>query len=599
MVGPAIVGLMIPLASVAHASEPLPSPAAVAAEVDRVIEAELQDRGVTPAPLADDPAYAVRLWLDVVGRLPPADVIDAATSGDFARDDAIARLLADGRFGRHWAALFRDAIFTRITDRRAQELRPTFTEWLGERWNAGDGWDAIVAAMITAEGDALQNGAAAFIAAYAADPEEIAAEAGRIFLGSQIACANCHDHPFDIWTRSDFHRFAAYFSGVRYRSGRADGRVLKTVYADEIDDLTALARTNPSALVRKYDSDKDGAVSEADIRGRRGSNAAILRRFLRWVDEVGDEDGRLAAEDLLRVPPSDAARSTYFMADLDDGRSRGEPIVPGLFIKRTGPAKPPSDSPAARASRRRELQRGRTDPELRADAAAGLTDPDGRWLDRAFVNRVWAELVGAGFVSPVDDLGPDRQTLAPDAFEILTEDFARSGRDIRRLFAVVLRTRAYRRAVDAGRADPELGHPFAATAPTRLRGETIANLVDDALGLSPSVRNDLAARFLYDPSLDRRSITGGVRQALTLMNDARLAWTLTARGSTPIARLLRASADDEDAVTRLYRHMLGRDPRPAERTVATSHMAASDDRRAAYTDLAWALLNHVEFVSRR
>ncbi|MEM1061508.1 MAG: DUF1549 domain-containing protein, partial [Planctomycetota bacterium] len=227
---------MIPLASVAHASEPLPSPAAVAAEVDRVIEAELQDRGVTPAPLADDPAYAVRLWLDVVGRLPPADVIDAATSGDFARDDAIARLLADGRFGRHWAALFRDAIFTRITDRRAQELRPTFTEWLGERWNAGDGWDAIVAAMITAEGDALQNGAAAFIAAYAADPEEIAAEAGRIFLGSQIACANCHDHPFDIWTRSDFHRFAAYFSGVRYRSGRADGRVLKTVYADEIDD---------------------------------------------------------------------------------------------------------------------------------------------------------------------------------------------------------------------------------------------------------------------------------------------------------------------------------------------------------------------------
>src|SRR5262249_42111360 len=47
---------------------------------------------------------------------------------------------------------------------------------------------------------------------------EIAAETSRIFLGIQIQCAQCHDHPSDVWKRQQFHEFAAYFA--RYRGER-------------------------------------------------------------------------------------------------------------------------------------------------------------------------------------------------------------------------------------------------------------------------------------------------------------------------------------------------------------------------------------------
>ena len=65
--------------------------------------------------------------------------------------------------------------------------------------------------------DKEKNGQAFFITTrIGADAKtELAAETARIFLGIQIQCAQCHNHPSDIWKRQDFHEFAAYFARVR------------------------------------------------------------------------------------------------------------------------------------------------------------------------------------------------------------------------------------------------------------------------------------------------------------------------------------------------------------------------------------------------
>ena len=60
------------------------------------------------------------------------------------------------------------------------------------------------------------------IFAHAGQADEIAAEASRIFLGIQIQCANCHDHPSDKWKRQQFHQLAAFFPRVQVKR---DGKV--------------------------------------------------------------------------------------------------------------------------------------------------------------------------------------------------------------------------------------------------------------------------------------------------------------------------------------------------------------------------------------
>ena len=52
-----------------------------------------------------------------------------------------------------------------------------------------------------------------------------AAEASRIFLGIQIQCAQCHDHPNDVWKRKQFHEFAAYFARLKERPMREDNKL--------------------------------------------------------------------------------------------------------------------------------------------------------------------------------------------------------------------------------------------------------------------------------------------------------------------------------------------------------------------------------------
>ena len=73
----------------------------------------------------------------------------------------------------------------------------------------------MATALITAVGRNDTDGPANFLMAHSAQPVELAGEVSRVFMGVQIQCAQCHDHPTDPWTRKQFHEFAAFFAGLR------------------------------------------------------------------------------------------------------------------------------------------------------------------------------------------------------------------------------------------------------------------------------------------------------------------------------------------------------------------------------------------------
>src|SRR4030095_9849847 len=95
---------------------------------------------------------------------------------------------------------------------------------LTERLNKNESWDKIATEFITATGDVRENGTTAIQTAQDARTEKPTAEMSRIFLGIQIQCCQCHNHPYDRWKREQFHEFAAFFPRMALRQVQSPTR---------------------------------------------------------------------------------------------------------------------------------------------------------------------------------------------------------------------------------------------------------------------------------------------------------------------------------------------------------------------------------------
>jgi len=201
-------------------------------EIDRLIAKELSQDKIEPAPLTTDEQFIRRVTLDLTGQLPlPADVYEfVADASANKRAKLIDKLLESEEYAQHWARYWRDVVTARLSEVRFKFLGVTFEKWLTDELQKNASWGEIARAMITATGELRfdepgKNGAAFFLAAHRGPdaPNEQAAETSRIFLGIQIQCAQCHDHPSDQWKRVQFHELAGYFARLQERPLRAAG----------------------------------------------------------------------------------------------------------------------------------------------------------------------------------------------------------------------------------------------------------------------------------------------------------------------------------------------------------------------------------------
>jgi hypothetical protein len=204
-------------------------------EIDRLVAAELAKAKIAPAPRTTDEQFIRRVYLDLTGRLPmPADVTEfLADKANDKRARLIDRLLESEDYSRHWAQYWRTVITSRTTDFRANVFARSFEAWLTAQLQANKSWAAVAHDMITGSGtlrfdDPEKDGQAYFmLSRLGADAiTERTAETSRIFLGIQIQCAQCHDHPSDVWQRKQFHELAAYFARLRERPVRDGMRMI-------------------------------------------------------------------------------------------------------------------------------------------------------------------------------------------------------------------------------------------------------------------------------------------------------------------------------------------------------------------------------------
>ena len=118
---------------------------------------------------------------------------------------------------------------------------------------------------------------------------------------------------------------------------------------------------------------------------------------------------------------------------------------------------------------------------LRKQLASMVTDPRNPYFARAFVNRVWAELVGRGFVEPLDNFSSYNEMRHPQTLQFLAQEFTANGYDLRSLVKTIILTGAYQRAhLPAGATPVETARAeesFTATRPRRMLGEVLFDSV--------------------------------------------------------------------------------------------------------------------------
>jgi hypothetical protein len=260
---------------------------------------------------------------------------------------------------------------------------------------------------------------------------------------------------------------------------------------------------------------------------------------------------------------------------------------------------------------------GTPDAERRGSIAEWMTENP--WFATAFVNRLWAELVGEGFYEPIDDIGPDRTPSAPKAVEHLSRSFAESGYDVKWLFRTICATQAYQRESRPRREVD--GTPFAASIAQPLRSDQLFNAILTAVdaeeteprmnrrgrpqpmglyGRNVTIRTAFETVFGYDPSDPRETVVSSIPQALAMMNGVRLNLAVRAIGDeTILGRLLKDIPDDEPLIEELYLRTLSREPTGDELAVSLKFCKSTKNRTAVFEDLFWALLNSSEFSHRR
>jgi len=389
-------------------------------QVDRLVDDYHRSRGTKLNSPLDDEAFVRRVYLDVAGRIP--SLAESSRFLESTATDKRARLIDELLDGEGYVS--------HTFNWKADQLRLVtkgfpgqpgwiYDEWVRESVRSRMPYDEFVRRLVTADGYLWENGAVGFYLRDLGMPLDHMSNLSRVFLGTRIECAQCHDHPFEPITQKDFYGLAAYTYGVSNLYSSAGYSTDNVRHWDELQSrLTAMDA--PEALRQ--------AVSET---------VAPLKRLTK------DTDNRLTFPDNYANDPS----------------LRGKPIE---FVTPFG-----DEAPATVENRRQAL-------------AAWMTSPRNPRFSRNIANRLFKRVMGMGLIDPVDSLSPVNRPELPELLDFLARSIARLGFDERALLAVVLNGRLYQSESD--RRDPEPGRPFAFRGPL-LRRLSAEQLWDSMLVL--------------------------------------------------------------------------------------------------------------------
>lgn len=192
--------------------------------VDEHVRDRWQKLGLTPSPLCSDEEFIRRAFLASIGTLPPRQRVEVFLASDEPgkRDSLVDELLGltgdpqrDAyveQWSAYWTQKWGDLL--RNNRQKVGEIGMwAFANWIRASLRENKPMDQFVREIIMARGSIYQNGQANYYKV-SSKPTELAETTSHVFLGVRLQCAQCHQHPFESYSQTDYYGLAAFFTRV-------------------------------------------------------------------------------------------------------------------------------------------------------------------------------------------------------------------------------------------------------------------------------------------------------------------------------------------------------------------------------------------------
>ena len=480
--------------------------------IDVHVNRRLQLLNILPSPRCDDADFLRRVSLDTIGTLPTAE--DARSflndKDPDRRSVLVDRLLNRPEYADYWALKWSDLL--RVNRRELGHKRAfEYYNWIRSSCAENKPLDQFARELLLAEGPMTDSPAANFYKVVN-QPDKMANAVSQIFLGVRIECAQCHHHPFDRWSQTDYYGMQAFFTQVSFKTSLRGESIQATGNAKSIHP-----RTGQEILAHPLDT---------------------------------------------RMPET---------SPVDDRR------------------------------------------KLLAD---WMTATDNRMFAHNLVNRAWAHFMGLGLVEPVDDFRVTNPPSNPELLDALARSFIENGFDFQQLIRTITSSQAYQRSAGVNETNSTDEQNYSRFLFKQLEAEVMLDAVCQTTGVEEKFRfvpKGGRAIQLWDSNAEHyflkifgrpvretaceceRVSEPTVSQVLHVLNSPEIQAKLSHQAGRLVA-LQQANSQDERLVEELYLIFYSRLPTDKEHKVALDYLQAKSDRQLATEDLAWSMMNSLEFL---
>ena len=502
--------------------------------IDELVNKKLQRLNIEAVGSCDDATYLRRVTLDLIGTLPTADEARAflADKSPDKRARVVEQLFERPEFADFWALQWSDLL---RVDREVLGHKPAhdYYEWIRASFAENKPYDQFARELLTADGPLAEQPQGAFYEVVKR-PGDRAATISQVLLGVRIACAECHHHPHDRWSQTDYYGMTAYFAQLTQKPTPRG--------------LAIAARGNPETK-----HPRTGEVVTAYPLG----------------------------ETMPVIPKPDAAEATA---------APKPPVVPVSLMK--------------------------TNEDRRVALADWMTKPTNPWFARNMANRLWAHFLGRGLVEPVDDVRATNPPSNPELLDALSAHFVKNKYDVRALMRAIIASASYQRATEPTAGNERDEQNYSRALFKRMTAEVLLDAVCQTTGVPEKFNGtpygsraiqlwDSRAAHYFLRIFGRplratacsceRSAAPNVSQVLHLMNSPEIEQKLEHAGGR--MKQIATITDDKQLVDEMYLTFFARYPNDVERQAAYDFLNRSGaKRREAVEDLAWSLLNTLEFT---
>ncbi len=323
-------------------------------QIDRLLAADWEAHKLGPNPPASDETFVRRAHLEIIGRIPTAqDALSFLRDGDKdKRARLINQLLESEGFNQHlfhfWADLLR--VQSHANGGQGEMTSKPYLEHVKKRIRENMPYDAFVRELLTAQGKVWDNPAIGYYMRDLGMPLDNMANTTRVFLGTRVECAQCHNDPFDKWTQMHFYQMAAF---------------------------TYPLETNFTGI-----SDKGALMDLKRAAEKKPGMAVATRHMGRVFENLGDFIRYSKVQSLptrqLKLPHD------YQYTD----KKPHDVIAPATMLGKPGTG------------------------DVKA-FAEWMTSPDNPRFTTVIANRLWKRVFGLGLIEPVDEITDSTVAMNP------------------------------------------------------------------------------------------------------------------------------------------------------------------------------------------